>query len=341
MNKIKKRKSVIILIVVLVCLVVLANIIVKKYINEKDKLEGSYRFAHQYIQMLYGYVQTIDLAEKSNISIEQPVANEIKKFTYDLYELIDESGYPGASLTELSKLGYIYSFYDLNCDNIKKRLEKYYIEDEKLFNLYLYSGENSKVSSYVGDTVESDRILNNARSNLFEGYNVKQGLENWFNENIEQSIQNNESLTVYYDILYDFYIHSYSLENLKYQYLENNMMAYLDEISKITYTEGTSIDDVALLDDAIYITKIYPYNKDFFEISEEQYNRLVSEEGYYYDVNDEISIFLLSCYLNIHYVEAKSIYNDFLANNLSDMIIRHFEKHCKGKLENIYEHLEN
>lgn len=334
------RKRIYIIIVIILIFVVVCIAIINLYIykNIESQNKSVYSDCQRYIQLLQGYVQCIDYAKKSGIPIENSIEEEVKTYAYELNSMLENGGYGLADIIDIARLGYIYSYYGLECNQLKVYIRECYIEDEKLFNGMLYQGEESKNSAYVYDSIETDRILYSV--NLIDEYDIKQGLTEWFNNHIEQAVLNNEDLTDFYDIMLDFYINSYDITELKYEYLKDNSITSLNNYKDIDYTENVSIMEVVLLDEAIFLSDIYSYDIDFVERNIEAFSKLKSAEDFCYLYEDETCLLVLSCCLRDHYIMTGSIYNDFLANNFSGMIEEHFDKYCKGKLDSIYEEIE-
>lgn len=275
----KKRKILsfvgIVMLAIIICFVVL-NIYIYKMINKKSI--NPYFKCQEYIQLIYGYVQCIDYAEKSDINIEKSVEEKVKSSVIILNDMFEEYGYGLADTVDVARLGYMYSYYGLKNNKLKEYIDKCYIEDEKLFNGSIYQGESSKNSSYVYDTIETDRTLYNL--SLIEEYNIKQGLIDWFNKNIEEKILTNEGLSDFYDIIWDFYIHSYDMNALKIEYLKDDAMEILEYCKEINGAEKLSFAEVGYLDEAIYLSDIYSYNFDFVKNDKETYRKLKSEEDF-------------------------------------------------------------
>lgn len=339
MKKEKKKKTgsiiLIILIFIAVCFVIV-NLYIYKTL-EKKRVNVYFRCA-EYIQLLYGYTECIDYAEKSGIVIDEAVKDEIKTFVSGINDLFNEYGYRRTDIFQLSMIGYMFSYYGLESEGLMECFDEHYIEDEKLFNSYAYQEGDTKGVSYIDDSITVYEVLGDT---LIQKYNIEQGLIKWFNDNIEKAVSNNEPLVNFYTLLSVFYSQPVGVDDLNYQYLEPDALPYLEEYSKVTYDENITNAEIGLLDEAAFLADVYSYETDFLDRSRKLYAELSSFEAFNYYLDDETCVYILSAYLKDHYIMTGSIYNDFLAENFSGMIEEHYNEYCKGKLESIYEEIEN
>ena len=345
-SKNKKIKKIAIILVAVGLCVVAGLCISKKIIENEKSKDKSWAFnsCRQYVQLLCGYVQCMDYAEKSNMSVDESVAKEIKEFVYDMYDILDvqDGTYSTADINNLVQLAYIYSYYGLDCTKIKNCIDKCYMEDEKMYNSMYYDGEQSKTKSALYYNYMIDMILAGVDDNFFTKCSMKEILEKWFNENVENIIDTNQDSSDLYAILYDFYIHRYPMNNLKYEYMRNNSEKYIDNTYKNIESMEAKLADVGLIDDIAYLSDIFKYNTqyDFFTMSKEKFAQISSREAFVYDIDSDNCIVIVGAMLKIHYETTGSIYNEFLKENLSDMIGEHYEKYTKGGLDEAHKRLE-
>ena len=285
-----------------------------------------------YVQMLSGYVKCMELAEMSNISIDETTKKDIYDFAYSLNEVFEEIGYGDVSTTELTHLAYIYSYYKFDCGALKEELEGHYIPEEKLFNSYWYTGEDSKTPGYVFASIELLLNLNTTGKNVLADFELDNGLIEWFNQNLPNISENEEDMSDYYTILTLFYNTDIAGE-LKCEPLKNRTLTYLKEISEAMDTYKPTVFDVAYLEEGVIYSSYYTeYNEIFSDKAVALYNDISSFEGFGYDISDKYSVLIMSYCLRDHYTVCETIYNDFLNVNLNEMLYNHFEKYCKGKI---------
>lgn len=340
-EKSKTIKKVIIAIAVLALLTlcIIGGLFISKKLV-KDEIDndksGAFLYCKPYVQLIYGYVQCMDYAEKSNMQIDEALSKDIEQSVKDMYYLLDtqDGTYTSADLYNLAQLAYIYSYYGLDCTKIKASIDKYYMEDEKMYNTMRYDGEQSKTESALGSNYMSDMLLSGVDDNFFTSCNMNEILKKWFNENVENIIDTNQDASDLYTILYDFYIHKYALDELNYEYMSENAKRYIDDTAKDIANFGTNLPDVGLIDDLIYVSDIFQYKteEDYAALSKEEFRKINSREDFEFDIESEKGIVIFGAMLKIHYETVGSIYNDFLNANLSDMLSEHYERYVKSGL---------
>ncbi|MDO4318263.1 MAG: hypothetical protein Q4C48_08675 [Lachnospiraceae bacterium] len=285
-----------------------------------------------YMQMAYGYVHCMELAEKSGIAIDPAVREEVRDFVVALRECYEEGRYDGVSCSEIIKVGYLYSYFDLDCTGLQKALDEFYIKKERLF-AEDSADDPSQMEADVSGSADFLKILFDTGSELLEDYKVRQGLETWFNENIAEEIGKKDAkLGMFHDILYIFYTDGGSVETLSYSYLREDALSFLQEVDREMDSYETSIWNVGILDDAVFEADIFDYDRDFLTASRQMYEKLDSREAFGYDVNEGFGLLVISYFLREHFSVTGSIYNDFLAENLNGMLHEHFERYCKGRI---------
>lgn len=341
----KKLKKIVIIILLLILCTVGALFISRKVIEnivENDKTR-SFGDCRRYVQLVCGYVQCVDYAEKSNMQIDEALLKDIEQSVKDMYYVLDtqDGTYTSADLYNLAQLAYIYSYYGLDCTKIKASIDKYYMEDEKMYNTMRYDGEQSKTESALGSNYMSDMLLSGVDDNFFTSCNMNEILKKWFNENVENIIATNQDTSDLYTILYDFYIHKYALDELNYEYMSENVKRYIDDTAKDIANLGTNLPDVNLIDDLIYVSDIFQYKteEDYAALSKKEFSKINSREDFEFDIESEKGIVIFGAMLKIHYETVGSIYNDFLNANLSDMLSEHYERYVKSGLSEICKEL--
>ena len=304
-------------------------------IVENDKTH-SFGDCRRYVQLVCGYVQCMDYAEKSNMQIDETLSKNIEQSVKDMYYVLDtqDGTYTSADLYNLAQLAYIYSYYGLDCTKIKASIDKYYMEDEKMYNTMRYDGEQSKTESALGSNYMSDMLLSGVDDNFFTRCNMNEILKKWFNENVENIIAANQDTSDLYTILYDFYIHKYALDELNYEYMSGNAKRYIDNTAKEIDNLGTNLSDVNLIDDLVYISDVFKYRteEDYAALSKEEFSKISSHENFGFDIESDNCIVLFGDMLKKHYETVGSIYNDFLNANLSDMLSEHYARYVKSGL---------
>ena len=334
----KKLKKIVIIISLLILCTVGALFISRKVIEniiENDKTR-SFGDCRQYVQLICGYVQCMDYAEKSNMQIDEALSKNIEQSVKDMYYVLDtqDGTYTSADLYNLAQLAYIYSYYGLDCTKIKASIDKYYMEDEKMYNTMRYDGEQSKTESALGSNYMSDMLLSGVDDNFFTSCNMNEILKKWFNENVENIIAANKDTSDLYTILYDFYIHGYTLDELHYEYMSKIAKKYIEDTIKEIDSYNANLADVGFIDELAYITEIFGYKteKDYFALSKEEFSKISSHEDFEFDIESEKCIVIFGAMLKSHYETVGSIYNDFLNANLSDMLSEHYERYVKSGL---------
>lgn len=334
----KKLKKIVIIISLLILCTVGALFISRKVIEnivENDKTR-SFGDCRRYVQLICGYVQCMDYAEKSNMQIDEALSKDIEQSVKDMYYVLDtqDGTYTSADLYNLAQLAYIYSYYGLDCTKIKASIDKYYMEDEKMYNTMRYDGEQSKTESALGSNYMSDMLLSGVDDNFFTSCNMNEILKKWFNENVENIIATNKDTSDLYTILYDFYIHGYPLDELHYEYMSEIAKKYIEDTIKEIDSYNANLADVGFIDELAYITKIFGYKteKDYFALSKEEFSKINSREDFEFDIESEKCIVIFGAMLKSHYETVGSIYNDFLNANLSDMLSEHYERYVKSGL---------
>ena len=304
-------------------------------IVENDKTH-SFGDCRRYVQLVCGYVQCMDYAEKSNMQIDEALSKNIEQSVKDMYYVLDtqDGTYTSADLYNLAQLAYIYSYYGLDCTKIKASIDKYYMEDEKMYNTMRYGGERSRTESALGSNYMSDMLLSGVGDNFFTSCNMNEILKKWFNENVENIIATNKDTSDLYTILYDFYIHKYALDELNYEYMSGNAKRYIDNTAKEIDNLGTNLSDVNLIDDLVYISDVFKYRteEDYAALSKEEFSKISSHENFGFDIESDNCIVLFGDMLKKHYETVGSIYNDFLNANLSDMLSEHYARYVKSGL---------
>ena len=334
----KKIKKIVIIISMIILCTMGVLFISRKVIEnivENDKTH-SFGDCRRYVQLVCGYVQCMDYAEKSNMQIDEALSKNIEQSVKDMYYVLDtqDGTYTSADLYNLAQLAYIYSYYGLDCTKIKASIDKYYMEDEKMYNTMRYGGERSRTESALGSNYMSDMLLSGVGDNFFTSCNMNEILKKWFNENVENIIATNKDTSDLYTILYDFYIHKYALDELNYEYMSGNAKRYIDNTAKEIDNLGTNLSDVNLIDDLVYISDVFKYRteEDYAALSKEEFSKISSHENFGFDIESDNCIVLFGDMLKKHYETVGSIYNDFLNANLSDMLSEHYARYVKSGL---------
>lgn len=340
-EKSKTIKKVIIAIAVLALLalcIIGGLFISKKLVKDeidKDKT-NSFSNCRQYVQLVCGYVQCMDYAEKSNMQIDEALSKDIEQSVKDMYYVLDtqDGTYTSAELYNLTQLAYIYSYYGLDCTKIKASIDKCYIEDKKMYNDMYYDGKQSETDTDISVNYMADMLVSGVDDNFFTSCNMNEILKKWFNENVENIIAENQDTSDLYTILYDFYTHKYALDELNYEYMSGNAKRYIDNIAKDIANLETNLSDVNLIDDLVYISDVFKYRteEDYAALSKEKFSKINSREDFEFDIESDNCIVLFGAMLKSHYETVGSIYNDFLKENLSDMLSEHYEKYVKSGL---------
>lgn len=285
-----------------------------------------------YMQMAYGAVHCMELAEKSGIEIDPAVREELRDFVVSLRECYEEGDYIDTDCSELIKVGYLYSYFDLDCTRLQEALDEFYVKKERLFAEVELPDPVKELEMSVSSSADFLKILFDTGSELMADYEVWQGLETWFNETVaEETSKADGELTSFYDILYLAYI-SGSVEKLSFSYLWEDTLPFLEEVDREMDSYEASLWNVGLLDDAAFETGVFGYDRDFLAASRQMYEKLDSREAFGYDENEEFTLLIMSYSLREHFWVTGSIYNDFLAEDLSAMLHEHFERYCKGRI---------
>ena len=340
-EKSKTIKKVIIAIAVLALLalcIIGGLFISKKLVKDeidKDKT-NSFSNCRQYVQLVCGYVQCMDYAEKSNMQIDEALSKDIEQSVKDMYYVLDtqDGTYTFAELYNLTQLAYIYSYYGLDCTKIKASIDKCYMEDKKMYNDMYYDGKQSETDIDISVNYMADMLVSGVDDNFFTSCNMNEILKKWFNENVENIIATNKDTSDLYTILYDFYIHGYPLDELHYEYMSEIAKKYIEDTIKEIDSYNANLADVGFIDELAYITKIcgYKTEKDYFALSKEKFSKINSREDFEFDIESDNCIVLFGAMLKSHYETVGSIYNDFLNANLSDMLSEHYERYVKSGL---------
>ena len=340
-EKSKTIKKVIIAIAVLALLalcIIGGLFISKKLVKDeidKDKT-NSFSNCRQYVQLVCGYVQCMDYAEKSNMQIDEALSKDIEQSVKDMYYVLDtqDGTYTFAELYNLTQLAYIYSYYGLDCTKIKASIDKCYMEDKKMYNDMYYDGKQSETDIDISVNYMADMLVSGVDDNFFTSCNMNEILKKWFNENVENIIATNKDTSDLYTILYDFYIHGYPLDELHYEYMSEIAKKYIEDTIKEIDSYNANLADVGFIDELAYITKIFGYKteKDYFALSKEKFSKINSREDFEFDIESDNCIVLFGAMLKSHYETVGSIYNDFLNANLSDMLSEHYERYVKSGL---------
>lgn len=340
-EKSKTIKKVIIAIAVLAVLalcIIGGLFISKKLVKDeidKDKT-NSFSNCRQYVQLVCGYVQCMDYAEKSNMQIDEALSKDIEQSVKDMYYVLDtqDGTYTFAELYNLTQLAYIYSYYGLDCTKIKASIDKCYMEDKKMYNDMYYDGKQSETDIDISVNYMADMLVSGVDDNFFTSCNMNEILKKWFNENVENIIATNKDTSDLYTILYDFYIHGYPLDELHYEYMSEIAKKYIEDTIKEIDSYNANLADVGFIDELAYITKIFGYKteKDYFALSKEKFSKINSREDFEFDIESDNCIVLFGAMLKSHYETVGSIYNDFLNANLSDMLSEHYERYVKSGL---------
>ena len=340
-EKSKTIKKVIIAIAVLALLalcIIGGLFISKKLVKDeidKDKT-NSFSNCRQYVQLVCGYVQCMDYAEKSNMQIDEALSKDIEQSVKDMYYVLDtqDGTYTFAELYNLTQLVYIYSYYGLDCTKIKASIDKCYMEDKKMYNDMYYDGKQSETDIDISVNYMADMLVSGVDDNFFTSCNMNEILKKWFNENVENIIATNKDTSDLYTILYDFYIHGYPLDELHYEYMSEIAKKYIEDTIKEIDSYNANLADVGFIDELAYITKIFGYKteKDYFALSKEKFSKINSREDFEFDIESEKCIVIFGAMLKSHYETVGSIYNDFLNANLSDMLSEHYERYVKSGL---------
>lgn len=341
----KKIKKIVVIILLIILCTVGALFVSRKVIEniiENDKT-WSFNTCRQYVQLLCGYVQCMDYAEKSNMQIDEEISNDIEQSVRDMYYVLDtqDGTYTGADLYNMAQLAYIYSYYGLDCTKIKDNIDKCYMEDEKMYNSMKYDGEQSKTESALNNNYMSDMLLSGVEDNFFTRHNMNEILKKWFNENVENIIDTNQNTSDLYTILYDFYIHGYPLDELNYEYMVKDAQKYIEDTIKDIDSFDANLPDVGLIDELAYTADVFKYKtkENYFALSKEKFSEICSREDFGFDMDSDNCIVIFGAVLKIHYETIGSIYNDFLNENLSNMLNEHYEKYVKNGLNEAYREL--
>ncbi len=338
-SKTKKKIIIAIAVLALLTLCIIGGLFISKKLVkdeiDKDKT-NSFSNCRQYVQLICGYVQCMDYAEKSNMQIDEALSKDIEQSVKDMYYVLDtqDGTYTYADLYNLTQLAYIYSYYGLDCTKIKTSIDQCYMEDEKMYNIMRYDGEQSKTESALGSNYMSDMLVSDVDDNFFTSCNMNEILKKWFNENVENIIDTNQDTSDLYTILYDFYIHKYALDELNYEYMSENAKRYIDNTAKDIANLGTNLSDVNLIDDLVYVSDVFKYKteEDYAALSKEEFSKINSRRDFEFDIENDNCIIILGTMLKSHYEAVGSIYNDFLNANLSDMLSEHYERYVKSGL---------
>lgn len=285
-----------------------------------------------YMQIAYGAVHCMELAEKSGIEIDPAVREELRDFVVSLRECYEEGDYIDTDCSELIKVGYLYSYFDLDCTRLQEALDEFYVKKERLFADVELPDPVKELEVNVSSSADFLKILFDTGSELLADYEVWQGLETWFNKNVvEETSKADGDLAPFYDILYLAYING-SVETLPYSYLRESALPFLEEVDREMDSYEASIWNVGSLDNAAFEAGALGYDRDYLTASRQMYEKLDSREAFGYDENAEFTMLIMSYFLRFHYLVTGSIYNDFLAEDLNAMLHEYYERYCKGRI---------
>ncbi len=329
----KKRTKIIISVIIGILIVfVAANIVL--YNCLKNKSITSVMPKHtEYVQIMYGYAKCMEMAELSDMPVDAELKEEIKQSAQYIYKAFEDTSYDVAMTTELVKLAYIYTYFEFDMKKLEKQLEKYFIEEENLFNGVEYLGEDSKTSWYISDNVNILMDLGMSNRSILEEFNVQEGMINWFNSNIENDYKNDNDMTDYYTYMGLLYNNDMSRE-LNISILEEELNKQIEEIysSKDEFT--ANIFDVSDLTDVLINTYyLGEHDVELLEEVNELYGSISTREDFGYDIDDKYGVMIMSYYLRGYYEAFGTINNDYLEENLDEMIKEHYDKYCKGKID--------
>ena len=332
----KKIKKVLVCIVIALILIFIAVTIgIKIHLETNETIMEVFPKHVMCVQDLYGYVKTIELAEKSNIYIDEDVKDEIYDFAKEIYELFEDTGYDATIYNlETAQLAFIYSYYGFDCDNIKEALRAFYIPEYKRFNSTFYPKEEYKTSDNEYDTMDMLRTMGETGYYLVSDWGIEESLIEWFNATIYANYNDEKKLMDYYDLMWLLSSRPELSSKLNVEMLEESLISKIEEKVGMMDKLLPTIFDVSDIEMCqLYSSTYVQYDADFLKETNDLYSRINSYDGFGYDIDDEICIFIMAAYLRDHYLVCGTIYNDFLNDNLSYMLHEHFEKNCKGYLE--------
>ena len=298
--------------ITLVMLFFAADTGLRWWYQHKDKIDDCVQ--SNFTQYICGVVRCVEICEQNGVDIDDEFEEKIKEYTVELLKRHIEKD---ISLTELIKLIYLDSYYDLGYEkSLNKTLGKHYAEEEKLFTSYEFL-------TYVGDGWESDRDLSRSRTidnlNLLnvsgtyvKDYQIEEGLAEWFNANVGKLAEGTDKEFIeeyemdFQMVLWYFYKKG-ELERLDYEKMRKQLKKKAAEGEK----ELKEIQKNGEIDWNAPMTakfmskykKIYEHDSSWDGLDQQLYKKMDSEEDFWYQATDDtyfwVAIMLLEDIKNL------------------------------------------
>lgn len=279
-------------------------------------------------QNLYGYVKLMELAELSDMKIDDSVAKEIYEYAKEFYDKTKNADHSMISFTILTELLYIYSYYDFDYSHITEEIDKYYVTDKGLFWNEIYNDEDN-----IYNNIDMLRMLYNTGYNSILKYSIKENLIEWFNEDVKKNNRDEKTKSNYLAILRMYAEEPEMAKKLDANSVKDIIQERLNEVMLEIDKFESNISDVYKLSAFTLYNKVYNLTEeDYFEKTKELYSKISTFEDMNY-YGEETCMIIMASYLKEYFLIFDTIYNEFLDENLSKIIYEHFEKYSKGYLE--------
>ena len=203
-------------------------------------------------------------------------------------------------------MAYIYTYYGFDTKKLYCELDAQYNEEDKLFN----------------NLNDNFLWIENCGVDNSTEFEIEEGLVNWFNTNIEADYNNGSEMSDYYFVLYSFYGTKIS-EELQVDVLKEELDIIIGDISN----EETDVDSLVMaFEYSYYLGK---QDKELEIQITELYGQLSDSKDFWYDLEQETGVLHMLWFLNDYNNAFGSIYNEYLKENISDMLEEHYEKYYK------------